>query len=119
MVVNIASIIGNPKSPPLEEAEKWCKYARMRVTINVDNPLPNKVSVTLLNNVDIEVTVRYEQLSRLCFFCGRLGHDEQGCSILSELGQAIENSKSDVEKQQPVALLKFHCDDSILAASPA
>lgn len=51
------------------------RFARICVQIDVENPL-----VTTILIGKFEQPVSYEGIQKLCFGCGRMGHQREGCS---------------------------------------
>ncbi|KAF8391213.1 hypothetical protein HHK36_023515 [Tetracentron sinense] len=55
------------------------KFLRLRIQINISNPLRLYVFLTLLSNKPTAFPVTYERLPTCCYFCGRLGHNDKHC----------------------------------------
>ena len=55
----------------------------MRVKVNLDIPLPlcNGRVITLENGNKHWVSFRYERLPNICYWCGRLDHDDKDCAL--------------------------------------
>ncbi|KAA3460676.1 nucleolin-like [Gossypium australe] len=67
------------------------QYIRIRVMIDVKQPLKRKKRVCVNQNRFIYVQFQYERLSLFCFLCGRLGHSENFCPIrLTLSNQQVE-----------------------------
>ncbi|KAL8476481.1 hypothetical protein ACS0TY_028954 [Phlomoides rotata] len=60
----------------------WREYMRVRVEIDVDQPLKRCKKIKLGMGPAIMVTFKYEKLSKFCFICGRLDHTESFCDVL-------------------------------------
>lgn len=52
---------------------------RIRVRIDVRNPLMRRKKLILANKGCTYARFQYERLSIFCFLCGRLGHPERFC----------------------------------------
>ena len=57
----------------------WRDYMRVRVMINVDHPLKQKLNLKGQGDQACCVQFKYEGLTTFCFVCGRLGHSERFC----------------------------------------
>ncbi|KAK4843580.1 hypothetical protein QYF36_010174 [Acer negundo] len=56
------------------------KYIRVRVVINVDQPLRRILHVDVLgDSKEMTILLGYEHLSDHCFYCGRVGHVVKDC----------------------------------------
>lgn len=54
----------------------WRKYMRIRVAINVQDPLKKSLSFDRLDGDQVHVIFKYEKRGIFCFLCGSLGHSE-------------------------------------------
>ncbi|XP_058765191.1 uncharacterized protein At4g02000-like [Vicia villosa] len=59
----------------------WRQYMRIRVRIDVRQPLKKSTRVKNRGGDWCIVNFKYEKLSLFCFVCGRLGHSEQRCEV--------------------------------------
>ncbi len=57
----------------------WQRFARVRVNINVNNPLCPRVFLPRNERNDIWISLKYERLPEVCFRCGIIGHTEAYC----------------------------------------
>ncbi|CAH9051738.1 unnamed protein product [Cuscuta epithymum] len=69
--------------------EKWKSYLRVRVCINVENPL-NKGTTLKKEGIGYWVDFQYEKLPNFCFICGVIGHSEKSCPPVYEEGLVLE-----------------------------
>lgn len=67
---------------PANNACVWREYMRLRVLIDVRQPLKKERKVRLAGGEWSIVKFRYEKLSTFCFVCGCIGHTEQFCEVL-------------------------------------
>ncbi|XP_058732855.1 uncharacterized protein At4g02000-like [Vicia villosa] len=59
----------------------WRQYMRLRVRIDVRQPLKQQTRVKNKGGKWCIVKFKYEKLSLFCFVCGILGHSENKCEI--------------------------------------
>lgn len=60
----------------------WRAYMRLRVRVDVRQPLKKNRRVRMEGGDWCVVTFKYEKLTTFCFVCGILGHSEQSCEVL-------------------------------------
>ncbi|PWA54076.1 hypothetical protein CTI12_AA438450 [Artemisia annua] len=58
---------------------KGSKHIRVKVIINIMNPLCRFVNVLNRQNIKVRVHIQYERLPNFCYWCGLLGHTEKEC----------------------------------------
>ncbi|XP_058726793.1 uncharacterized protein At4g02000-like [Vicia villosa] len=59
----------------------WRQYMRLRVKVDVRNPLKKNTRVKNRGGEWCTVTFKYENLGLFCFVCGILGHSDQRCEV--------------------------------------
>ncbi|KAK1360188.1 hypothetical protein POM88_044662 [Heracleum sosnowskyi] len=62
----------------------WKEYMRIRVSINLNNPLRRRMKMKMNGEEWFWVNFRYENVPMFCFICGIVGHSEKYCSKLFE-----------------------------------
>ncbi|XP_058758128.1 uncharacterized protein LOC131631355 [Vicia villosa] len=65
----------------------WREYMRVRVRIDVRQPLKKQTRVKNKGGEWCVVKFKYEKLSLFCFVCGLLGHSEQRCEVRFAMDQ--------------------------------
>ncbi|XP_050273150.1 uncharacterized protein LOC126716163 [Quercus robur] len=67
-------------------------FIRVRVIVNVTQPLCRGRVVTLENGTKTWVSFRYERLPNLCYWCGCLDHDDKNCEIWLQSEGSLDQS---------------------------
>ncbi|XVE99180.1 hypothetical protein REPUB_Repub03eG0175100 [Reevesia pubescens] len=93
MTEHIGIVIGDSLGDVLEvdanaNQISWGKYMRIRVRINVMEPLERGTSLALKDGMKIPIAFKYERLPDLCFVCGCLSHHETECDFAVEMKKA-------------------------------
>jgi 14-3-3 protein epsilon len=65
----------------------WRQYMRLRVRVDVRQPLKKDTKVKSIGGEWCTVNFKYEKLGMFCFICGIMGHSENKC----EVRYAMEN----------------------------
>lgn len=60
----------------------WRAYMRIRVAIDVSNPLKRCKKIRKAYGSSFLANFKYEKLGFFCFICGRLGHTKSFCDVL-------------------------------------
>ena len=61
--------------------EEGGRFMRVRVTIDLNLPLCRGRLVSLANGDRVWVYFKYERLPNICYWCGRLDHDDKNCEL--------------------------------------
>uniref|UniRef100_A0A7N2RAN0 DUF4283 domain-containing protein n=1 Tax=Quercus lobata TaxID=97700 RepID=A0A7N2RAN0_QUELO len=78
-----------------EEAEtEGDNFIRVRVTLDITQPLSRGRVVSLDSGKELWVHFRYERLPSLCFWCGCLTHEDRDCELwIASEGSLLPESK--------------------------
>ncbi|KAK5818877.1 hypothetical protein PVK06_023825 [Gossypium arboreum] len=81
---NVEKLLGNFIGKFLEHDTEqlnqgFRNYMRIRVQIDIRNPLKRKKKILIPHSDLVLVKFRYEKLSLFCFLCGCLGHVDKFC----------------------------------------
>lgn len=77
--------VGTPVSTPIEGFVNGRRFVKMKVIIELAKPLKDKVSLTHPNLGELKVLCVYEKITRVCRFCGALGHEMVNCPDFQRL----------------------------------
>jgi hypothetical protein len=72
----------------------WGKCLRLRVNIDLHNPLEHGQTLTL-GGKEYWVTFKYEKLPLFCFHCGRILHGRKGCTVKTSQRRYEEEGHKD------------------------
>ncbi|KAK9994150.1 hypothetical protein SO802_023853 [Lithocarpus litseifolius] len=65
------------------------KFLRVRVDLPIENPLRRGGYISNIDGERVWVSFKYKRLPTFCFTCGKLGHDDKHCIMVSE-GQPLD-----------------------------
>uniref|UniRef100_A0A2C9VPR0 CCHC-type domain-containing protein n=1 Tax=Manihot esculenta TaxID=3983 RepID=A0A2C9VPR0_MANES len=60
----------------------WQSYMRLRVAVDIRQPLIRAKKVHTQGGKIVTVSFKYERLSTFCYNCGRIGHKDQFCEVM-------------------------------------
>ncbi|KAL0440236.1 UNVERIFIED_CONTAM: hypothetical protein Slati_2506600 [Sesamum latifolium] len=86
-VIHIGNRVGRFREMETDEAGRaWGISLRIRVAINVNNPLKMALKIRTTGGDEHLVHFTYEMLPNFCYLCGRMEHIEKYCEIKFEEG---------------------------------
>ncbi|XP_074348254.1 uncharacterized protein LOC141687015 [Apium graveolens] len=65
----------------------WREYMRIRVTIDLSNPLKRRMKIRRSGGDWLWITFKYENVPTFCFIYGLIGHSENFCSSHFEMAK--------------------------------
>jgi hypothetical protein len=68
------------KNDDLNNCGSWRKYLRIRVAININEPLKKSLVFDRDEGEPVQIHFKYEKLGNFCFACGVIGHTENFCT---------------------------------------
>ena len=80
----ICSSVGEVCHLETHPTEEGGSFVRVRVRVDVTQPLCRGRVVNLEEGDSTWVSFKYERLPIICYWCGRLDHDEKDCSLRIE-----------------------------------
>lgn len=85
VIIKLANQLGEVITPILAGVEEtWSSYARIKVRLNINTPLANKIQIMLPNGSLRSFPITYEWLPRVCHLCGLIGHELETCVDLEK-----------------------------------
>ena len=84
MAEKICGMIGTVHEPAEGSATEGDGFIRVRVTIDMSQPLSRGKVISLESGKELWVSFKYERLSNLCYWCGSLMHDDKDCELWIE-----------------------------------
>lgn len=103
-ILMLAAKIGTTVTPPVEGFVGGSHFAKVKVTLNISQPLKDLLTLTHPTLGDVLIHCSYEKASRVCRFCGLMGHEIQGCPDHQQL-TAIVQERAQSENPTPPGLL--------------
>ena len=85
----ICEAVGTVHRPTEETKIKGDGFIRVRVTIDISQPLCRGRVISLENGKELWLSFKYERLSNLCYWCGSLTHDDRDCNLWIESGGTL------------------------------
>lgn len=84
-LILIGKEVGKPVSAPVSGFVNGIRFVKMKILIPIKEPVKDIVKVTHPTLGQIKVYCSYEKVSRICLFCGKLGHEMAGCKDYERL----------------------------------
>ncbi|XP_078163497.1 uncharacterized protein LOC144558529 [Carex rostrata] len=75
----IGQAIGTPVSAPIKGFIHGKRFVKLKIRINLSKAVKDTLIVPHPTFGQVKVYCSYEKVSRICFFCGKLGHEMVGC----------------------------------------
>jgi Zinc knuckle len=76
-------------APPVSDVKQGYaagkKFHRVKVSLPIDQPLKDKLRISHPSLGSFTAYFVYEKLSRVCSFCGMLGHEFASCRVQARL----------------------------------
>lgn len=73
-LIMVAKEVGVPVSAPIEGFVSGKRFYKVKVTLDLSKPIKDKVKVTHPTLGELIIFCVFEKVSRICVFCGHLGH---------------------------------------------
>lgn len=99
----LAKEVGKPVTWPMEGQVGGRRCLKVKVIVDLGEPLKDRVRITHPSVGEITVHCVYEKITRVCTFCARLGHEIQTCSEYLRLSRIAQHRAH--EAQIPMAQL--------------
>ena len=77
----LCEIVGEVHKSTGAVDEEGGHFMRVRVTLDINLPLCRERVITLAEGGKSWVAFKYERLPNLCYWCGRLDHDDKNCDL--------------------------------------
>ncbi|KAJ1392993.1 Zinc finger, CCHC-type [Sesbania bispinosa] len=88
---------------PCAEGNLLRTFIRIRVLVNIQEPLPTGCWVPRKSLPKLWILFRYEKLQALCFNCGIVGHEQRSCKenkVMAPFNPGIPKKKMTMEEGQ-------------------
>ena len=84
----VGIVISHPKMP----IEDGGGFMRVRVLVDVSQPLCRGRVICLEDGKELWVSFKYEWLPNLCYWCGRLTHNDWDCELWLDSEGTLEDT---------------------------
>lgn len=83
VLMSIGNSVGKVlKMDPNNLTAGWRLYSRIKVTLDLNNPLRRRMKIKREGGEWSWENFKYERLGTFCFVCGLLGHIDRDCSLV-------------------------------------
>ena len=93
VAISLRESIGKVYIPKDTTEMRGGNFMRVRVTINITEPLCRGRRVMFDENNDGWVSFLYERLPNICYWCGHLTHDDKDYGIRLQSGGSLSNNE--------------------------
>lgn len=86
--------IGTVVSTPIRGFVGGKSFVKMKILLPFSKPVKDHITITHPALGDITMHCNYEKVSRICTFCGNMGHEFYGCQdrdSLADIVKRLEN----------------------------
>jgi hypothetical protein len=83
--------VGELVDSNLEGADKWDTFARIRLNINPDKGLKDRLVISLPDGKEVTTLIHYERVVRVYLYCVKIGHEVEHCEERIHLLSGINN----------------------------
>lgn len=81
VALKISEVIGVVSCPKEFKEMDGGNFLRLKVSLDLTLPFCHGRLISLKNGKQIWISFKYEQLPNLCYWCGRLTHDDKDCKF--------------------------------------
>jgi hypothetical protein len=78
-IKQVAQEVSDLVDPHLEGADKWDTFSIIRLDINSDKGLKDRLDICLPYGKERTTLIHYERLVRVCLYCAKIGHEVEHC----------------------------------------
>lgn len=89
---SLGGSLGTVKMPTDQAEMRGGNFMRVRVSIDVSEPLCRGRKVKFDENNEGWVSFMYERLPNLCYWCDKLTHDDKECAIWLQSGGSLSSN---------------------------
>lgn len=83
--------VGTNVSIPVEGFVNGTRFIKMKILIKLDEPLKDRVFLEHPTLGTLKALCHYEKVSRICLFCGHLGHELWGCAKHKRVAKILQH----------------------------
>lgn len=86
----LAGELGTRVSPPVDGFLNGKRFIKLKIMVNIEKPLKDRVVMTHPILGPLTAHCYFEKVTRICNFCGLLGHDLPGCNDRTRLIELLQ-----------------------------
>lgn len=80
-MIKICEVVGEVTKPSETRLFNAANFIRLQVSIDLSLPLCRGRLISLNDGKEVWASFKYERLPNMCYWCGRLTHDDRDCDL--------------------------------------
>ncbi|XP_023892297.1 uncharacterized protein LOC112004301 [Quercus suber] len=107
----ICGVVGEVITQSEQKLYDGGNFIRVKVAVDINQPLCRGRLVSLNDEKQVWISFKYERLPNLCYWCGRLTHDDRDCELWIESEGTLKSEQQEFGpglRAQPFVASKRH-----------
>lgn len=89
--------VGTPLTPPATGCIGGRNFIKVKVAFDLSKPMKDYVKVDHPTMGELKVYCCYKKVTRMCIFCGEIGHEIQGCAQRIRLTSILSSNNEEAQ----------------------